>query len=571
LALKLLNCIAALFCLVLLTSGQDPPKALIADGSKYYSSLGLYGSEAEDVFKKLQNLKAGPQKPAAGNTYINTPVTGSFYEKGLPSKAYLYSLCDAGNCTTQGIIVLAEDAARHKTRPQFNITYPYRSDVLIVALHDINGDGIDELAVIQQREYDTTVRVLEFLDKKLVALGARQIYGLKATPPFRSRLLLVRSPDGTGKFVEDREVITGKGWTQMPEQEITLDRDDTAYAYRRQGVGILKHIIFATFVVQMLAFVALFFLVIYEIFFAGAQLSDDEKALKAKRADKRKAGKSDLLTHDALPKLEPINCRSCGAPVPLAEGEMTCPSCGTKTAAPADYFDVAKARGMIAIKIRKASAYLSRARLLTSSWMRFGLIVLTAWIGFTIVSVFVLSGRENFAPYQDLLFGGKGEVVTVFGSFTSAFWIVSLLFTFFIWSPLIRKNVPVIDTGENIAEPEAGACPDCGGGISYQRDDLAAVCGYCGVETYRANLAWKLHNVTNTADEQAEFSLIEARQAAEDAVEEVTGTPKVFMILLIVIAVFFGGSWLISAGYNMLPEWLRTFLDLVGAVIDALM
>jgi len=275
-----------------------------------------------------------------------------------------------------------------------------------------------------------------------------------------------------------------------------------------------------------------------------------------------------LAAGDNLPTFDPINCDACGASVPLKEGEMICPNCGVKTAAPANYFDVVRAREAINAKIRESAEYLRRANILTSSWVRIGLAAVVVWIAYSIIAVFVFSSRESFEPFQEYLFGGKGEIITVFGAFTSAFWVVSLGLAFLIWSPRVRKNIPVIETGTNIANAEAGICPQCSGGISYRADDLATVCGYCGVEVYRAKLAWKLRNVTNIANKKAEFSLTDAKRAAENAVDEVIGTPKVFMLLLILIAIFVGVSWLISAGYDMLPEGVRSFLEFIGDLID---
>jgi predicted RNA-binding Zn-ribbon protein involved in translation (DUF1610 family) len=573
---KILVYLFIAFGLVSLTTGQTSPKTQVADGSQYYSSTDVYGSEAEDVFKHIKNLAVrspGLSKPTDGYTSIKSPVSGNFCEKGVLSRAYIYNSIDpAAEHIAQGIIVITEDGSTHKTRPRFNILYLYRNDVRLVAVPDTNGNGVDELAVIQEADDTITVRFLEFAGKTFVPLGSRQIYDINASPPFMAKLFASPGSDGKAVFSEERqEIVSGKGWTPMPSHEVKLEPDTSKYVWAGQRNAVMKHVIFGTFAVQMIAFVFLFILVIYGFFIAADDADDTESELPEKKSTKNKKSKFDLLKKDRLPTLEPINCKSCGAAVPLAEGEMTCPSCGTKTTAPADYFDVAKARNAIVVKIREAAVYLRRAKFLTSRWMRLCLALLVLWIGYSIVMVFVASGRENFAPYQDYLFGGSAyEAVTVFGSFTSAFWILSLGFAFLIWSPRVRKTLPKIDMGNNIGKAESAKCPQCGGGISYEADDLATVCGYCGVETYRAKLAWKLHDVTNTASEMAEFSLIEARRAAKDAVDDVVGTPKVFMVLLILMTILVAISWLVSAGYNLLPEGLRSFLDFVGDVLDFL-
>ena len=133
----------------------------------------------------------------------------------------------------------------------------------------------------------------------------------------------------------------------------------------------------------------------------------------------------------------------------------------------------------------------------------------------------------------------------------------------------MRKALPSIDMGENIANSEVDSCPQCGGAIKYEKDDLATVCGYCGVETYRAQLGWKLKKLTKTANKKASFSLIQAREEAENAVDEVTGTPKVLAFLLILLAILLGLFYMAGAIYDLLPTPIQELIDLIGDVIGA--
>jgi hypothetical protein len=84
------------------------------------------------------------------------------------------------------------------------------------------------------------------------------------------------------------------------------------------------------------------------------------------------------------------------------------------------------------------------------------------------------------------------------------------------------------------------------------------------------NLAWKLRKLSNTADQKANFSLLDAKSSVEDAIWEITGTPRVFALLLILIAVFGGCIWLIGAVYESLPPGVRDVIDFVGDILGAL-
>ena len=307
--------------------------------------------------------------------------------------------------------------------------------------------------------------------------------------------------------------------------------------------GLLKHLTAVTFLLQAVGFVALCGFVLYE-FFAVFSENKEEKIYK----DNRKNGKSPPIVADNLAKLKPINCLNCGAGVPLRENEMICPNCGTKSKAPENYFDVAHAREAINVKLRDAAKYLKRADWLASNWIRLAIGLLVLWLSFSLIMFFVLSYNGNFEPYQSWF---KANViiktVSKLAAFTWLFWIISLTLGFLSWSPRLRKTLPTIEFNDKLGTSETANCSNCGGAISYQSNDLATVCGYCGVETYRAKLAWKLKNLTNSANEKANFSLIEAKKYVEDAIEEIWGTPKVLLFLLMLVAVIFGGFGLISA------------------------
>ncbi len=352
----------------------------------------------------------------------------------------------------------------------------------------------------------------------------------------------------TPKFVIDEickvsKIYESKLQNNSTEKRIEPKNEKVDSAQNKSQNNLLKYLTAFTFIVQMLGFIGLGGLVLYEFFLVFSE-NKEEKIYK----DNRKKGKSPLIIQDNLAKLKPINCLNCGAGVPLSENEMICPNCGTKSKAPENYFDVAHAREAINGKLRDAASYLKRADLLASNWVRLAIGLLVLWLGFSLIMFLVLSYNGNFEPYQSWF---KANViiktVSKLAVFTWFFWIISLTLGFLSWSPRLRKTLPTIEFNDKLGTIETANCSNCGGAISYQSNDLATVCGYCGVETYRAKLAWKLKNLTNSAHEKANFSLIEAKKYAEDAIEEIWGTPKVLMFLLILVAVIFGGFGLISA------------------------
>lgn len=331
-------------------------------------------------------------------------------------------------------------------------------------------------------------------------------------------------------------------------------------------IGWLKHFIAATYFLQGIGFVALFGVVIYEFFSIFSQNGDDDKKAKADR----QSGESPLIVPDNLPKLKPINCQNCGAGVPLREGEMICPNCGTVSKAPENYFDVARIRTEINDKLRDAAVYLKRADRFASNWVRAAIGLTVVWLTFSLIMFFVFFFETNFETYKDWFTANSTiKNLTKFGLLTWLFWVISLGFGFLSWSPRLRKALPTIEFNEKVGKNELTECVQCGGTVLYQPNDLVAVCGYCGIEIYRATIAWKLKNLTNRADEKANFSLLEAKKYVADAIDGITGTPKVLIFLLILVAIIFGGIWLFSAIYNLLPNSVKEFFGFIEDIFNS--
>ncbi|MBX3280868.1 MAG: hypothetical protein KF756_00170 [Acidobacteria bacterium] len=561
---------ASLFVLVPNAAGQ---KVLVVDGAEYPSSLHEVGQDVIDVAQKLRNLPVkadGLLRLSESDYYIKVPVKGRFIEAGVETRAYAYGLWKQGSAkSTEGIILVNVDPKTRKMTAVMNVAFPTRNTAKLVVIPDMNGDGLDELGIIANQKKATDLSVLSLAGKKFTALGKLRIYDLNATPAFRMKVF-VEPSSGSARLVGEKEIITGKGWTAAAPAQLELQPDDAAYSVRVARASIFKLLLFVTFVVQMLGFFALLGLLLYEFITAVREPTESETPVANADDGTTTDGEKRLETKapDSLPVLDPLNCENCASPLPLVEGEIICPSCGTRTKAPDSYFDVARVRGELREKIRLAAAYLHRASLLTSGWMRLATGLLTVWVAITPVVILILSGNDNFEPYQSLVSSPSiVEVFVVVGTLTTCFWMIALAFTFFLWGPRIRKNIPTIELGENVGKAESKRCPQCGGGISYEADDIASVCGYCGTEVYRARLAWALRDLTNQASRKAEFSLLEAKEAAQSAVDTVTDSPRVFMGLLILGGGLYLAFWLISALLHLLGRGVGAILE---PILDAL-
>lgn len=556
--------ISRILILPLLALSLYGQKVEVADGTKIPFGTAIYSGEAEAVANKVKNSGLGVPK-AVGTACtendrfrINDSAEGFYTSPERKSTAYLYSDCNkTGDQKIQGIIViLKETAAAH-------YVYQEIADVKVSRISDLDGNGLDELAIFSHEKtakgYRTAVRIVEFSTGDLKRLGS---FALQSESDILTASKIYVEPGGPPKFYEARFSTDGSKWKAIESlRPVDLNADKTNYIQDKRK-GILKHLSAWTFFLQMIGFLGLLGFVIYDLI-VSAKDSDEERAEKTER----KIGKLPPIIADRLPKLQPINCANCGAGVPLREAEMVCPSCGTKSATPESYFDVARTRKEVNEKIRQAAAYIRKARFLVSNWARYATLLFAIWLVVTLIAVLILFNNGNLEPYQTYF---SSKAFFALGSVSNCFWVVSLLFGFAIWSPDLKKAIPTIELDENLGQAENTNCSQCGGAIQYLSNDLATVCGYCGVETYRAKLAWKLRNLTNDANHKASFSLLEAKRTVEDAIWELTGTPRTFAFLLILVMIFGSCFWVLTTFYDSLPSAIKDIFEFVGDIIGAI-
>ncbi len=212
-----------------------------------------------------------------------------------------------------------------------------------------------------------------------------------------------------------------------------------------------------------------------------------------------------VASGDELPHLAPLKCVQCGAGVPLNNEEMKCPRCDTPIPVPEDYGETVRLRAKAAEKMERAVAAWRRANLFTVWPLR-----LTLWLLAPVL--LVLTAFGTFSKLGDSLFAVNTK--TAFLGLFAVLGGLSLAVALWAYASYLggtRKRLPEIPaTGQKVGEAEVANCHLCGGGISYAAGDLAAICGYCGGETYRVRLTRRARAVAAEEKEQATLSLYDA-------------------------------------------------------------
>lgn len=208
---------------------------------------------------------------------------------------------------------------------------------------------------------------------------------------------------------------------------------------------------------------------------------------------------------DELPHLAPLKCVRCGAGVPLNHSEMKCPRCDTPVPVPEDYGETVRLRVKAAEKMGRAVAAWRRASLFTVWPLRWML-----WLLAPVLLVLTTFG--TFSKLGDSLFAV--DTKTAFLGLFAVLGGLSLAVALWAYASYLagtRRRLPEIPAvGQKVGEAEVANCHLCGGVISYAAGDLAAICGYCGGETYRVRLTRRARAVAAEEKEQATLSLYDA-------------------------------------------------------------
>jgi hypothetical protein len=272
--------------------------------------------------------------------------------------------------------------------------------------------------------------------------------------------------------------------------------------------------------------------------FGGAWFRQLERLAAVRRLvgwdSKRKEKRLSTLL-EAVPKLAPLSCVSCGSPMALEDRTARCIGCKATTPLPEDYRATMRLRRMLPRLASAAVRHWWAARVLTSTPMRWLLRLMVA--AMPALFVITLIGAATYKDtFLDRALDRIGEgwstaiVLTAFGAFIT--WMIVLALLASIAKDLRRKLPAFPDLRRTSAGTEYAACRACGGGLAFEGGRLASLCGYCTVANYRAEAA--RHERGTSEDDQARMrgSLF----AAMDIIEDFVGT--LFIAMLCLIAAF---------------------------------
>ncbi|KXK02219.1 MAG: hypothetical protein UZ17_ACD001001589 [Acidobacteria bacterium OLB17] len=243
------------------------------------------------------------------------------------------------------------------------------------------------------------------------------------------------------------------------------------------------------------------------------------------------------LTPD-IPALQPLNCPACGAGVPLDESKMTCVHCRAEFPVPPEYEEVRTARAEAAKNLHLAERYWRIASVLASNLTVGAVLFVSAWLIACLAVVFWIYNTDEMIRFRNVLHPFAIPVAT------EAIWIAMLLFIGISISLKVRAALPEIKETKAAAKDEISNCKNCGGAIHFRAGDLAALCGYCGVSTYRVAVAVKVAaDAGRTARESSAILVVQMR-ALKDSVEEYLSVPiLVIAVPIVLVAV----AWFLFA------------------------
>ncbi len=257
---------------------------------------------------------------------------------------------------------------------------------------------------------------------------------------------------------------------------------------------------------------------------------------------------------DDLPELQPLNCPSCGAGVPLNESAMNCRHCGTEFPVPPEYEEIRTARTKTARTLRRAERYWRIVKVLTSKRAIVLALAAAVWLIVCLVVIIFAYGTPDIDRFTQV---ASPQIMPVA---TLVMWILMLLYIALSVSMTIRKRLPKIDNIGTAATEASGNCSNCGGAIRFERGDLAALCGYCGVATYRVKIAVRSAvEASNAADLSSALLTRQMRQFSA-SVEDYLSVPILFIVVPTGIL---GGLWLLLVVLALafsLFVWVVTFV-----------
>ena len=264
-----------------------------------------------------------------------------------------------------------------------------------------------------------------------------------------------------------------------------------------------------------------------------SRLSALEKTLVEDRKRHRKTLDSLL---GLVPKLQPLNCASCGSPVALEAASAKCISCRSVADLPEDYSAALALRRTLARLSTSAVRHWWVARILVASPVRwfFFLMIFGEPLLFMLVLIGAATWSDTWAD-RVLEWIGEGWAFAVglmaFGGFI--LWMIVFIFLSNLSKELRREltDFPVFRRRE-VRDPEYSTCETCGGGIRFARRSFASLCGYCAVPNFRA--AQARHERAESEGQQ-----LSTRWSLFGAMEIIEGFTGTFFVTMTILALGF--------------------------------
>ena len=264
--------------------------------------------------------------------------------------------------------------------------------------------------------------------------------------------------------------------------------------------------------------------------------------LEQSRQKIRERGKAFELILSRLPKLQPLNCRNCGAGVALRELETFCPHCHTRGELPEDYVAAVSLKSKARALLKSATRHWRVANLLTSPVVGavfFALIFIEPLVLFPTVLIGSSEFRNTWIDKVLESLGPTASFLLMLVAFL-AFIVWMILFIFLAGlSKSLRANLPVVPVFDR-EEPgaEAASCQACGGGIEYDVNDFVSLCTYCNVENFRVRFARRERARTQSEEMDAGSALFEAMVILEEFVGTFFCVSFILVVACILLTTF---------------------------------
>jgi DNA-directed RNA polymerase subunit RPC12/RpoP len=207
-------------------------------------------------------------------------------------------------------------------------------------------------------------------------------------------------------------------------------------------------------------------------------------------------------------RIAPIDCPSCGAPVPLAPNEqVSCRYCGAAVRLPLAHVKLHREK-QSARENRRATDAIWRAMPEPMPWWAPKLVV-AILCGSTAVLVTVImfmwaSGRYGWSVRQAM----------VLGIFLPIFVLLYGLIEMLAYFAPYERLCSALSAERDERFPDTALCRNCGAALTVEMGDVAATCSYCGVES----LLGRIRSVTRRrVAREATHAKGDLKQAADAA------------------------------------------------------